>query len=161
MNVLSILASYGALVWIFQDGHFHEILGFTPQGFVEASLPVIMFCVLFGLSMDYEVFLLSRIQEEWERTGDNDRSVAMGMQRSGRIISSAALIVVVVTASFVSADVVLVKALGFGIALAVALDATIVRALLVPATMKLLGNANWWIPEWLGKILPKTGPIDR
>jgi RND superfamily putative drug exporter len=156
MNVLSILASYGALVWIFQEGHLSRFLRFTPQGFVEASLPVIMFCVLFGLSMDYEVFLLSRIQEEWERTGDNDRSVAVGLQRSGRIISSAALIVVVVTASFVSADVVLVKALGLGIAMAVALDATVVRALLVPATMTLLGRANWWVPAWLARILPRT-----
>lgn len=156
MNVMSILASYGALVWVFQDGHLHRYLRFTPQGFVEASLPVIMFCVLFGLSMDYEVFLLSRIQEEWERSGDNEHSVAVGLQRSGRIISSAALIVVVVTASFVSADVVLVKALGLGIALAVAIDATVVRALLVPATMKLLGAANWWVPAWLGRLLPQT-----
>src|SRR5680860_219346 len=154
MNVASILASYGALVWIFQDGHFHEVLGFTPQGFVEASLPVIMFCVLFGLSMDYEVFLLSRIQEEWEQSGDNDRAIAIGLQRSGRIITSAALIVVVVTASFVSADVVLVKALGLGIALAVALDATVVRALLAPSLMTLLGSANWWIPGWLDRLLP-------
>jgi len=161
MNVLSILASYGALVWIFQDGNLHGILGFTPQGFVEASLPVIMFCVLFGLSMDYEVFLLSRIQEEWERTGDNDRAVAVGLQRSGRIITSAALIVVVVTASFVSADVVLIKALGLGIALAVALDATVVRALLVPATMKLLGRWNWWIPAWLDRWLPSSRPLDH
>jgi len=107
------------------------------------------------------VFLLSRIQEEWDRTGDNERSVAVGLQRSGRIISSAALIVVVVTVSFVSADVVLVKALGFGIALAVALDATIVRALLVPATMKLLGNANWWIPRWLEALLPHTNLSER
>ncbi|MBA3274559.1 MAG: MMPL family transporter, partial [Chloroflexia bacterium] len=161
MNVLSILASYGALVWIFQDGNLHELLGFTPQGFVEASLPVIMFCVLFGLSMDYEVFLLSRIQEEWERSGDNDRAVTVGLQRSGRIITSAALIVVVVTASFVSADVVLVKALGLGIALAVALDATVVGALLVPATMKLLGGANWWIPGWLNRILPRSRILDH
>jgi len=161
MNVLSILASYGALVWIFQDGNLHDLLGFTPQGFVEASLPVIMFCVLFGLSMDYEVFLLSRIQEEWERSGDNDRAVAVGLQRSGQIITSAALIVVVVTASFVSADVVLIKALGLGIALAVTLDATIVRALLVPATMKLLGRWNWWIPGWLDRVLPDSRPLDH
>jgi RND superfamily putative drug exporter len=159
MNVMSILASYGALVWIFQDGHLHRALDFTPQGYVEASLPVIMFCVLFGLSMDYEVFLLSRIQEEWERSGNNEEAVKVGLQRSGRIITSAALIVVVVTASFVSADVVLIKALGLGIALAVTLDATIVRALLVPATMKLLGAANWWIPRWLDRIVPDSGPI--
>jgi RND superfamily putative drug exporter len=154
MNTLSILASYGALVWIFQDGHLSSLLRFEPLGFVEASLPIIMFCVLFGLSMDYEVFLLSRVREEWERTGDNTHSVALGLQRSGRIITSAALIVVVVTASFVSADVILIKALGLGIALAVFLDATIVRALLVPATMRLLGRWNWWMPSWLGRILP-------
>lgn len=154
MNAMSILAAYGALVWIFQDGHLHRLLDFTPQGYVEASLPVIVFCVLFGLSMDYEVFLLSRVQEEWLRTEDNDEAVALGLERSGRIISSAALIVVVVTASFVTADVVIVKALGLCIALAVAIDATIVRALLVPATMKLLGHWNWWMPGWLNRFLP-------
>lgn len=154
MNGLSILASYGALVWVFQEGHLSGLLGFVGLGFVEASLPIIMFCVLFGLSMDYEVFLLSRIREEWERTGDNERAVALGLQRSGRIITAAALLVVVVTASFVTADVVLIKALGFGIALAVFLDATVVRALLVPATMKLLGDWNWWLPPPLRRILP-------
>jgi RND superfamily putative drug exporter len=154
MNSLSILASYGALVWIFQDGNLSQFLGFTPLGFVEASLPVILFCVLFGLSMDYEVFLLSRIREEWERTGDNTRSVAVGLQRSGRIITSAALIVVVVTVSFVTAEVVIVKAVGLGIAIAVLLDATVVRALLVPATMRLLGEWNWWLPSPLRRLLP-------
>ncbi|MGH2557516.1 MAG: MMPL family transporter [Thermomicrobiales bacterium] len=161
MNTLSILASYGALVFIFQDGHFEQVLDFTALGFVEASLPVIMFCVLFGLSMDYEVFLLSRVREEWERTGDNQHSVAVGLQRSGRIITSAALIVVVVTASFVSADVILIKALGFGIALAVLLDATIVRALLVPATMRLLGDWNWWMPSGLRRLLPSRTLIEE
>jgi RND superfamily putative drug exporter len=102
--------------------------------------------------MDYEVFLLSRVREEWERTGDNTEAVAIGLQRSGRIISSAALIVVVVAISFVSADVILVKALGFGIALAVFLDATIVRALLVPATMRLMGHWNWWRPAFLARL---------
>lgn len=154
MNALSILASYGALVWVFQDGNLSGLLGFTPLGFVEASLPVVMFCVLFGLSMDYEVFLLSRVREEWERTGDNRLAVAAGLQRSGRIITSAALLVVVVTASFITADVVLIKALGFGIALAVLLDATVVRALLVPSTMRLLGDWNWWLPEPLQRVLP-------
>jgi RND superfamily putative drug exporter len=161
MNALSILAAYGALVWIFQDGHLGSILGFTALGFVEASLPVIMFCVLFGLSMDYEVFLLTRIHEEWLRSHDNERSIAAGLERSGRIITSAALIVVVVTASFVSADVVLIKALGLGIALAVALDATVVRALLVPATMKLLGSWNWWIPKKLDQKLPRFFHLDH
>jgi RND superfamily putative drug exporter len=160
MNTLSILASYGALVFVFQDGHFSNLLGFTPLGFVEASLPVIMFCILFGLSMDYEVFLLSRVREEWERTGDNTASVAAGLQRSGRIITSAALIVVVVTASFVSADVILIKALGLGIALAVALDATVVRALLVPATMRLLGTWNWWLPSGLRRLVPNRAFVE-
>jgi len=152
MNTLSLFASYGALVWVFQDGHLERALRFESLGYVEASLPIIMFCILFGLSMDYEVFLLSRVREEWERTGDNTESVALGLQRSGRIISSAALIVVVVAISFVSADVILVKALGFGIALAVFLDATIVRALLVPATMRLMGHWNWWRPRFLERI---------
>jgi RND superfamily putative drug exporter len=154
MNALSILASYGALVWIFQEGHLERLLRFQGLGYVEASLPIIMFCVLFGLSMDYEVFLLSRVREEWERSRDNEHSVALGLQRSGQIITSAALIVVVVTGSFVSADVIIVKALGLGIALAVFLDATVVRALLVPATMRLLGNWNWWMPGWLDRLLP-------
>lgn len=161
MNTLSILASFGALVWIFQDGHFSGVLNFTPLGFVEASLPVIMFCILFGLSMDYEIFLLSRIREEWDRTNDNTLSVAVGLQRSGRIITSAALIVVVVTASFVTADVILVKALGLGIALAVLLDATIVRALLVPATMRLLGRWNWWLPGWLARLIPHHSLVEE
>lgn len=155
INSLSIIASYGALVFIFQEGHFSNILGFEPQGYVEASLPIIMFCILFGLSMDYEVFLLSRVREHYLETEDNRQSVAVGLQRSGRIITGAALIVVVVTASFVTAQIVLIKALGLGIAIAVFLDATIVRALLVPATMRLLGDVNWWLPGWLRRLLPK------
>ncbi len=155
INTLSIAASYGALVFIFQQGHFSNVLGFEPQGYVEASLPIIMFCVLFGLSMDYEVFLLSRVRETYLETYDNRQSVAIGLQRSGRIITGAALIVVVVTASFVTAEIVLVKALGLGIAIAVFLDVTIARALLVPSTMRLLGNINWWLPCWLRRLLPK------
>ncbi|HEY7350328.1 MAG TPA: MMPL family transporter, partial [Ktedonobacterales bacterium] len=154
MNLLSILASYGALVFIFQEGHLSNILRFTPLGFVEASTPILMFCALFGLSMDYEVFLLSRVRESWEATHDNRYSVAVGLERSGRIVTSAALIVVVVSLSFVSADMILVKALGLGMALAVLLDATLVRGLLVPATMRLLGSWNWWLPDWLARLLP-------
>src|SRR5215213_2889477 len=161
MNGLSILASYGALVWVFQEGNLGQFLGFTGLGFVEASLPVIMFCVLFGLSMDYEVFLLSRIREEWERSGNNTQAVAVGLQRSGRIITSAALLVVVVAGSFVTADVVLIKALGFGIALAVLLDATVVRALLVPSTMRLLGGWNWWLPSPLQRLLPARTLVEE
>jgi putative drug exporter of the RND superfamily len=154
MNVLSILASYGALVVIFQEGAFADLLRFRPLGFVEASLPILMFCVLFGLSMDYEVFLLSRIQEAHARGADNPSSVARGLERSGRIITSAAAIVVLVSLSFVAADIVLIKALGLGTAIAVLLDATVVRALLVPATMRLLGDWNWWAPAWLRRRLP-------
>src|SRR6266700_953431 len=146
MNTLSILASYGALVVIFQNGFMHQALGFTPLGFVEASSPILLFCSLFGLSMDYEVFLLSRIQEAYWQTGDNTHAVAIGLQRSGRIITSAALIVIVVSACFATADMILVKALGIGMAIAVTLDATLVRGLLVPATMRLLGDWNWWLP---------------
>jgi RND superfamily putative drug exporter len=146
MNTLSILASYGALVVIFQNGFLHQLLGFTPLGFVEASGPILLFCSLFGLSMDYEVFLLSRIQESYWQTGDNTRAVALGLQRSGGIITSAAVIVIVVSSCFATADMILVKALGLGMAIAVVIDATLVRGLLVPATMRLLGNLNWWLP---------------
>ena len=154
VNGLSITASFGALVWIFQDGNLSAVLNFQPLGFVETTLPVILFCVLFGLSMDYEVFLLSRMKEVYDKTADNREAVARGMERSGRIVTSAALIVVVVAGSFAFADIVLIKALGLGVAIAVALDATVVRALLVPSTMRLLGDRNWWMPAWLRKVLP-------
>jgi putative drug exporter of the RND superfamily len=161
MNTLSIVGSYGALVWIFQDGNLSSLLGFQPLGFVETTQPVILFCVLFGLSMDYEVFLLSRMKEVYDRTGNNREAVAHGLERSGRIVTSAALVVVVVAGSFAFADIVLIKALGLGVAIAVALDATVVRALLVPATMRLLGDWNWWIPRrlerWISTRLPVVG----
>jgi RND superfamily putative drug exporter len=155
MNTLSIIASFGALVWIFQEGNLSGPLGFQPLGFVETSQPVILFCVLFGLSMDYEVFLLSRMKEVWDRTHDNREAVAHGLERSGRIVTSAALIVVVVAGSFAFADIVLIKALGLGMAIAVALDATVVRALLVPATMRLLGRWNWWLPVRLERLMAR------
>jgi RND superfamily putative drug exporter len=158
MNTLSIVASFGALVWIFQDGNLSQLLGFQPLGFVETTQPVILFCVLFGLSMDYEVFLLSRMKEAWDRTGDNRGAVASGLERSGRIVSSAALVVVVVAGSFAFGDIVLIKALGLGVAIAVALDATVVRALLVPATMRLLGDWNWWMPARLDRALQGVLP---
>ncbi|MBI2887331.1 MAG: MMPL family transporter [Chloroflexi bacterium] len=149
MDTLSILASYGAMVVIFQDGHLSGLLRFTPEGFVDATVPIIMFCVLFGLSMDYEVFMLSRIKEEYDACGDNGAAVAAGLERTGRIVTSAALIIVIVSGSFALADIVIIKALGVGMALAIFLDATVVRALLVPATMHLLGRWNWWSPHWL------------
>ena len=146
MNTLSILACYGALVLIFQQGFLHQLLNFEPLGYVEASSPILLFCTIFGLSMDYEVFLLSRIQEAFWQTGDNRRAVALGLQRSGGIITSAAIIVIVVSICFATADMILVKAVGVGMALAVLIDATLVRGLLVPATMRLLGPWNWWLP---------------
>lgn len=160
MNVLSILASYGALVVIFQDGALSGLLHFQPLGYVEASLPILMFCVLFGLSMDYEVFLLSRVQEAHLDGHDNTTSVARGLERSGRIITSAAAIVVLVSFSFVAADIVLIKALGLGTAIAVFLDASLVRALLVPATMRLLGEWNWWAPSFLPHWFRSGAPHD-
>ncbi|HEY91062.1 MAG TPA: MMPL family transporter [Dehalococcoidia bacterium] len=146
MNVMSILASYGALVFIFQQGHFSNLLDFSPVGSIESSLPIIMFCVLFGLSMDYEVFLLTRIREHHLETGDNTASVALGLEKTGRIITSAALIMVLVAGSFGFTDILLVKAMGIGIAIAILVDSTVVRSLFVPATMRLLGKWNWWMP---------------
>ena len=149
MNALSLCASYGLLVWVFQDGHFADWLGFQPGDGIDPTIPLVMFAVVFGLSMDYEVFLLSRIQEEWKRTRDNRSSVILGLARTGRTITSAALILLVVVGAFMTGDLVYVKQMGLGIAAAIALDATLVRTLLVPATMQLLGDWNWWAPRWL------------
>jgi RND superfamily putative drug exporter len=156
MNLLSISASFGALVWIFQDGHFAAQLGFTP-GPIDPTLPVIMFCTVFGLSMDYEVLLLSRVQEEYLRGLDNTHAVAMGLERSGRLITGAAAIMVGVFSAFALADIVIIKAIGLGMALAVAIDATLVRALVVPATMRLLGDLNWWAPGPLARLQRRIG----
>ena len=156
MNLLSISASFGAIVWIFQDGHLAAQLGFTP-GSIDPTLPVIMFCTVFGLSMDYEVLLLSRMQEEYLRTKDNTSAVAMGLEKSGRLITGAAAIMVGVFAAFALADIVLIKAIGLGMALAVAIDATLVRALVVPATMRLLGDLNWWAPGPLARFQRRIG----
>ncbi|MEO8632821.1 MAG: MMPL family transporter [Chloroflexota bacterium] len=145
MNLLSISASFGAMVWVFVQGHFSELLNFTPQA-LDPSVPVILFCIVFGLSMDYEVLLLSRIQEEYRRTKDNTHAVAEGLERSGRLITAAAGIMVAVFTGFALADVVIIKSIGLGMAVAVALDATLVRALIVPAAMRLLGDLNWWAP---------------
>jgi putative drug exporter of the RND superfamily len=150
-NLLSISASFGAMVWIFQDGHLSGLLHFTPQS-IDPSVPVILFALVFGLSMDYEVLLLARIQERWRATGDNTRAVAEGLERSGRLITGAAAIMVATFIAFGLADVVLIKSIGIGIAIAIAIDATIVRALMVPAIMRLLGTRNWWAPRpllWL------------
>jgi putative drug exporter of the RND superfamily len=156
MNVLSISASYGALVWIFQDGHLQRWLNFTP-GPIETSTPIIMFCVMFGLSMDYEVFLLSRVREEYDRTADNAQAVELALERTGRLITGAAAIMAAVFFAFGSADMVPIQAIGIGMGIAVVVDATIVRALLVPATMRLMGEWNWWAPAPLARLHRRLG----
>ena len=156
VNFLSISASYGALVFVFQQGHLSGLLDFIP-GPINTTTPIIMFCILFGLSMDYEVMLLSRIKEEYEKTGDNVTSVALGIERTGRLITGAALIMATVFFSFGLAEAVVIKAIGLGMGLAVLVDATIVRALLVPATMRLMGRWNWWAPKPLARLHRRLG----
>ncbi|HEY7131999.1 MAG TPA: MMPL family transporter, partial [Candidatus Limnocylindrales bacterium] len=157
MTLLSITASFGALVWIFQDGNLSGVLGFTSPGFTIAGNPIIMFSVLFGLSMDYEVLLLSRIQEAYRRTGDNTSSVAEGLSKTAGVITGAALIMVSVFSAFALAESITIKSIGVGMAIAVLIDATIVRILLVPATMRLLGRWNWWAPGPLGRVADRLG----
>jgi RND superfamily putative drug exporter len=146
MNAVSLGASFGVVTWIFQDGHLSGLLGFTSPGYLDVTQPILMLGIIFGLSMDYEVFLLSRIREEWDRTGDNTTAVANGLQYSGRIITSAALLLAVVIGGFATSGIVFIKMIGVGMLVAVLVDATVVRALLVPATMRLLGTANWYAP---------------
>jgi len=157
MTLLSITASFGALVFIFQDGNFSDILNFETPGFTIAGNPIIMFSVLFGLSMDYEVLLLSRIQEAYRRTGDNTASVAEGLAKTAGVITGAALIMVAVFSAFALADSITIKSIGVGMAIAVLIDATIVRVLLVPATMRLMGRWNWWAPGPLGRLADRLG----
>ena len=155
-NLFSISASFGAMVWIFQQGHLSHLLGFTPQS-IDPSVPVILFSIVFGMSMDYEVLLISRIQEEYQRTGDNQAAVAMGLEKSGRLITGAAAIMVAVFLAFALADVVIIKAIGVGLAIAIAVDATIVRILVVPSVMRILGRANWWAPRPLAMLHRRIG----
>ena len=157
MNVLSLSATFGVLVWGFQQGNLEGLLGFTATGTLEATQPVLMFAMVFGLSMDYEVFLLSRIREEWDRTGDNTQAVARGLQRTGRIITSAALLFVVVAGSFATSGISFIQMIGVGLAVAVVIDATLVRAFLVPATMRLLGRWNWWAPAPMLRFWERFG----
>lgn len=157
MTMLSLTASFGALVWIFQDGNLSQFLGFTAPGMTIAIVPILMFSIIFGLSMDYEVLLLSRIQEAYRRTGDTRLAVADGLARTGRVITGAALIMVSVFAAFGLAQIIVIKSLGIGMAIAVLIDATIIRALLVPATMRLLGRAAWWAPSRLSGLTGRVG----
>jgi RND superfamily putative drug exporter len=157
MNVLSLSASFGAIVWIFQDGHLAGPLDFTPTGTLEATQPILVLAIVFGLSMDYEVFLMSRIREQYELTGDNTAAVATGLQRTGGIITSAALLLIVVIGAFSLSGIAFIKLIGVAMIIAIALDATVVRALLVPATMRLLGRANWWAPAPLRRLHQRIG----
>jgi RND superfamily putative drug exporter len=158
-NLFSISASFGALVFVFQQGHFSQLLGFTPQS-IDPSIPVILFSIVFGMSMDYEVLLISRIQEEYRRTGDNQRGVALGLEKSGRLITGAAAIMCAVFLAFGLAEVVIIKSIGIGLAIAIAIDATIVRILIVPSVMRILGRANWWAPKPLALLHRRLGDGD-
>jgi uncharacterized membrane protein YdfJ with MMPL/SSD domain len=160
MNVLSLTAAFGAIVWIFQDGRLTGLLGYTSTGNIDVVQPILILAIAFGLSMDYEVFLLSRIREQYDLTHDNTEAVALGLQRTGRIITSAALLLVVVILSFATSGVLVVKIIGIGLAIAIIVDATIVRALLMPATMRLLGRLNWWVPGPLQKLYTRWGIRD-
>jgi RND superfamily putative drug exporter len=155
-NLFSISASFGAMVFIFQQGHFSGLLGFTPQS-IDPSIPVILFSIVFGMSMDYEVLLISRIQEEYRRAGDNQAGVAMGLERSGRLITGAAAIMCAVFIAFGLSDIVIIKAIGIGLAIAIAIDATIVRILIVPSIMRILGRSNWWAPRPLSWLHRRVG----
>jgi RND superfamily putative drug exporter len=157
LNLLSLTAVYGAMVFVFQDGHLADVLGFTATGTIDTSMPVLMFCIAFGLSMDYEVFLLSRIKEEHDRTGDTVAAVAVGLERSGRIVTAAAALLAIVFAAFATSRVSFLQLFGVGTALAVVVDATLIRALLVPAFMRLAGQANWWAPAPLRQLHHRVG----
>jgi RND superfamily putative drug exporter len=161
LNLLSLTAAFGAIVWIFQDGRLSGVLGFTPTGLTDAQTPVLIFCIAFGLSMDYEVFLLSRIKEEWDATGDTRRSVAVGLQRTGGLITAAAVLMAVVFLAFASGNVTFIQMVGVGLALSIIMDATLVRSFLVPAFMVLAGRWNWWSP-WghpTGQVSPPPAPF--
>jgi RND superfamily putative drug exporter len=161
LNILSLSASFGALVWIFQDGNLSGLLNFTPTGALDGTQPVLIFAIAFGLSMDYEVFLLSRIKEAYDRTGDMANAVATGVQRTGSIITSAALLLFVVIAAFASGEITFIKQIGVGLGLAIIVDATVVRMFLVPATMRLMGEYNWWAPRPLLTLYERLGLAER
>jgi RND superfamily putative drug exporter len=157
LNILSLSATFGAMVWIFQDGHLSGLLNFSRTGYIDTTTPIIMFCVAFGLSMDYEVFLLSRIKEEHDRTGDNEHSVAIGLERTGAIVTALAGLMAVVFLAFATSQITFIKLFGIGLAMAVVMDATVIRATLVPAFMRLAGNANWWAPPFLRRVYERYG----
>jgi trehalose monomycolate/heme transporter len=157
MNVLSLSATFGVVVWIFQWGHLSGPLQFTPTGSIDPTMPILMLAIIFGLSMDYEVFLLSRIRERYDQTGDNTASVAAGLQRTGGLITSLALLLIIVVGAFSASGIMFIKLMGVGMIVALLVDATVVRVLLVPATMRLLGRANWWAPRPLRRLYARYG----
>jgi RND superfamily putative drug exporter len=163
LTVLSLTAAFGAMVWIFQDGNLGA-LGTTPSGTLVANMPVLLFCIAFGLSMDYEVFLVSRIREFWLQSArtraDNDESVALGIARTGRVVTAAALVMSISFAALIAADVSVMRLFGLGLTLAVLADATLVRMVLVPAFMHVMGQWNWWAPKWLTRLHHRLGLND-
>jgi len=157
MNVLSLSATFGVIVWVFQWGHLSGPLGFTPTGTIDPTMPILLLAIVFGLSMDYEVFLLSRIRERYDQTGDNTAAVAGGLQRTGGVITSLAFLLVIVVGLFSASGITFIKLLGVGMIVALVVDASVVRVLLVPATMRLLGRANWWAPRPLRRFYARYG----
>ena len=157
MNALSLTATFGVIVWIFQWGHLSGLLRFTPTGSIDPTMPILMLAIIFGLSMDYEVFLLSRIRERYDQTGDNTVAVAAGLQRTGGVITSLALLLIIVVGAFSASGITFIKLMGVGMIVALLVDASVVRVLLVPATMRLIGQANWWAPRPLRRLYARYG----
>jgi RND superfamily putative drug exporter len=157
MNVLSLSATFGVVVWIFQEGHLSGLLQFAPTGTIDPTMPILMLAIIFGLSTDYEVFLLSRIRERYDVTGHNAEAIASGLQRTGGVITSAALLLVIVVGAFSASGITFIKLMGVGMIVALIVDASIVRVMLVPATMRLLGGANWWAPAPLRRMYARYG----
>jgi len=159
LNILSLSAAFGAMVWIFQEGHLGG-LGTTTTGVLVASIPVLLFCIAFGLSMDYEVFLVSRIREYWLTTSDSDESVALGIARTGRVVTAAAVVMCISFAALIAAQVSFMRMFGLGLTLAILVDATLVRMVLLPAFMHAMGKWNWWAPKWMSRIHERFGIED-
>jgi RND superfamily putative drug exporter len=161
MNFLGLAATLGIVVWVFQEGYLTWLVGgFTVTGTVDTSMVVLTAIVAFALAMDYELFLISRIREEWLRTGDNEAAVAFGMQRSGRIVTAAAILIAVLFGAFMTSSVTTIKLLGLGVAVAILIDATIIRGVVVPAFMRIAGKWNWWAPRWLKRVHDRIGLTD-
>jgi trehalose monomycolate/heme transporter len=156
-NLLSLSATFGVVVWIFQEGHLSGLLRFEPTGTLDPTMPILMLAIIFGLSMDYEVFLLSRIRERYDVTGDTPEAIASGLQRTGGVITSAALLLVIVVGAFSASGITFIKLMGVGMIVALIVDASVVRVLLVPAVMRLLGQANWWAPKPLRRLYARYG----